>query len=66
MKNRYAIVKDGKTAVMICEELTDAIKCVQALEAGLDRYTQHSPFTIVKEDSLSRTQRACVSLNPIG
>ena len=60
MENGYAIVKDGKTCYMICDDLTTAIKMVQSLEESLDRYTQHSPYTIVKESHLTKAQRATV------
>ena len=56
----YAVIKNGETAMMICNELTDAIKCVQSLESGLDRNTQHSPFTIVKADTLTCAQAEMV------
>ena len=36
------------TAVAVTETLNEAIMIVRSLEAGLDRLTQHSPYTIVK------------------
>ena len=31
-----------------CDDLQTAIRFVQSLESGLDRLTQHSPYTIVR------------------
>ena len=36
------------TCVGVTNTINEAIKVVQTLEAGLDRLTQHSPYTIVK------------------
>jgi len=60
MQEGYAIVKDGKTCYMVCDDIATAIKMVQSLEATLDRYTQHSPYTIVKESHLTKEQRATI------
>jgi hypothetical protein len=41
-------VLNKDTAVAVTETLNEAITIVRSLEAGLDRFTQHSPYTIVK------------------
>lgn len=41
-------VLHNDTAVAVTNTINEAIKIVQTLEAGLDRLTQHSPYTIVK------------------
>lgn len=41
-------VLNNDTAVAVTETLNEAITIVRSLEAGLDRLTQHSPYTIVK------------------
>ena len=41
------------TAVINCDDLQTAIRFVQSLESGLDRHTYHSPYTIVKSDTLA-------------
>ena len=41
-------VLNKDTAVAVTETLNEAIMIVRNLEAGLDRLTQHSPYTIVK------------------
>ena len=43
----YTILK-GKTPLIDCQDLQTAIRFLQSLESGLDRLTQHSPYTIVK------------------
>lgn len=40
------------TAVINCDDLQTAIRFVQSLESGLDRHNSHSPYTIVKSDTL--------------
>ena len=41
-------VLHNDVAVAVTETINEAIMVVQTLEAGLDRLTQHSPYTIVK------------------
>jgi len=41
-------ILNNNTAVINCDDLQTAIRFVQSLESGLDRHTQHSPYTIVK------------------
>ena len=41
-------VLNKDTAVAVTETINEAIMIVRSLEAGLDRLTQHSPYTIVK------------------
>lgn len=43
----YTILNNG-TAVINCDDLQTAIRFVQSMESGLDRHTQHSPYTIVR------------------
>jgi len=49
MKN-YIILKNGKSFVddkgIFIGTLDQCIKAIQLLESGLDRHTQHSPYTI--------------------
>jgi len=43
-------VLHNDTAVAVTETISAAILIVRSLEAGMDRLTQHSPYTIVKAD----------------
>ena len=43
------------TCVGVTETINEAIAIVRSLEAGLDRLTQHSPFTILKEEGVRKT-----------
>ena len=45
----YKVLHDD-TAVAVTETIDEAIMIVRSLEAGLDRLTQHSPYTIIKVD----------------
>ena len=36
------------TCVAVTETINEAMKVVRTLEAGLDRLTQHSPYTILR------------------
>ena len=36
------------TCVAVTETINEAMTVVRSLEAGLDRLTQHSPYTIIK------------------
>lgn len=36
------------TCVAVTETINEAMKVVRTLEVGLDRLTQHSPYTIIK------------------
>lgn len=49
----YTILR-GKTSVIDCDDLQSAIRFVQSLESGLNRLTSHSPYTIVKADTVAR------------
>lgn len=51
----FTVLKNG-TGVIDCQDLQTAIRFVQTLESGLDRATQHSPYTIVPTDSLTHDQ----------
>jgi len=51
----FTVLKNG-TGVIDCQDLQTAIRFVQTLESGLDRATQHSPYTIMPTDSLTRDQ----------
>lgn len=53
----YTILK-GKTAVIDCDTLQTAIRFVQSLESGLNRLEDHSPYTIVKSDTLTPAAQA--------
>ena len=46
---------------MIADTIEAAIMLVRSLEAGMDRNNDHSPFTIVKESSLTQAQLDSVS-----
>jgi hypothetical protein len=41
-------VLNKDTAVAVTKTINEAIMIVRSLEAGLDRLTSHSPYTIVK------------------
>lgn len=41
-------VLHNDTAVAVTKTLNEAITVVRSLEAGMNRLTQHSPYTIVK------------------
>ena len=58
--DRYAILKNGQCR-MIADTIEAAIMLVRSLETGLDRNNYHSPFTIVKESSLTKAQLDSVS-----
>jgi hypothetical protein len=45
LKN-YIVLKSGKSMGSFIGTLDQCIKAIQLLESGLDRYTQHSPYTI--------------------
>jgi hypothetical protein len=45
-------ILNNNTAVIDCDDLQTAVRFVQSLESGLDRLKQHSPYTIVKTDTL--------------
>ena len=49
----YTILRD-KTPVIDCDDLQTAIRFVQSLESGINRHTTHSPYTIVKADTVAR------------
>ena len=49
----YTILR-GKTPVIDCDDLQSAIRFVQSLESGLNRLTDHSPYTIVRATDVSR------------
>jgi len=49
----YTILK-GKTPVIDCDDMQTAIRFVQSLESGINRYTDHSPYTIVKATDVTR------------
>ena len=38
------------TCVGVTETINEAINIVRSLEAGLDRRTQHSPYTILRAE----------------
>ena len=50
---------------MLTDTLETAIKLVQSLEATIDRNRYHSPFTIVKESQLTKSQllEVCAVMN---
>ena len=37
-----------------CDDMQTAIRFVQSLESGINRYTDHSPYTIVKATDVAR------------
>ncbi len=45
----YQVLNNG-TILINADDLQTAIRFVQSLEAGLDRLTQHSPYTIRRVD----------------
>lgn len=47
LENMYQILKH-KTVICQTVDLAKAIKIVQTLESGLDRFKEHSPYTIYK------------------
>ena len=44
----YIILKNGVDMQLVPRTLDQAIKLIQMFEAGMNRFTQHSPYTIVK------------------
>lgn len=46
-------ILNNRTAVINCDDLQTAVRFVQSLESGLDRLKSHSPYTIVKTDTLT-------------
>ena len=56
-KSMYTIL-NKQTAIINCDNLQTAIRYVQSLESGLDRVTQHSPYTIVKTSTLNQMANA--------
>ena len=55
--DRIAILKNGELK-MLADNVDTAIKLVRSLEAGMDRNTQHSPFTLLPESALTKAQVA--------
>ena len=53
-------VLHNDVAVAVTETINEAILVVQTLEAGLDRLTQHSPYTIVKAWELRFLQKSII------
>ena len=53
-KHMYQILKNG-TLVINAQDLQTAIRFVQRLESGLDRATQHSPYTITTAEQRSES-----------
>ena len=49
----YTILR-GKTPVIDCDDLQSAIRFVQSLESGINRLNNHSPYTIVRAEDVSR------------
>ena len=45
LKN-YQVLKNGKSMGSFIGTLDQCIKAIQLLESGLDRYAQHSPYTV--------------------
>ena len=43
------------TCVGVTETINEAMQVVRTLEAGLNRLTQHSPYTILKAEDVRRT-----------
>jgi len=43
------------TCVGVTETINEAIMIVRTLEAGLDRLTSHSPYTIQKAEGVRKT-----------
>jgi hypothetical protein len=46
--SNYIILKNGESMGFDPRPLQNAIWLIQQLESGLDRLTQHSPYTISK------------------
>ncbi len=44
--NNYIILKNGEPMAFKPRPLQNAVLLIQQLESGLDRLTQHSPYTI--------------------
>ena len=44
--NNYIILKNGEPMEFKPRPLQNAVWLIQQLESGLDRLTQHSPYTI--------------------
>ena len=44
--NNYRVLKNGKSMGSFIGTLDQCVKAIRILEASLDRYTQHSPYTI--------------------
>ena len=42
----YRVLKNGKSMGSFIGTLDQCVKAIRILEASLDRYTQHSPYTI--------------------
>jgi len=40
--------------VIDCDDLQSAIRFVQSLESGINRLTDHSPYTIVRAEDVAR------------
>ena len=49
--NNYLIYKKGKQLTIAPATLDQCVKAIQILEMNLDRLTQHSPYTIRKNNA---------------
>jgi len=59
--NRIAILKNGELK-MLADNVDTAMKLIRSLEAGMDRNTQHSPFTLLPESALTKQQIASAAI----
>ena len=46
--NNYIVLKNGVDMQFKPRTLENAVKLIQMLEEGMDRLTQHSPYTITR------------------
>ena len=46
--NNYIVLKNGVDMQFKPRTLETAVKLIQMLEEGMDRLTQHSPYTITR------------------
>ena len=47
--NNYIVLKNGKPMGFEPRPIENAIWLIRKLEEGMDRLTQHSPYTIVRK-----------------
>ena len=62
MEKTYTIMK-GQVGLIECNDMQTAIRFVQTLESGMDRFNSHSPYTIMPTDQVKPVAASVQALN---